>query len=318
MTMLPADLHELRGDLHGAATRIARRARRRHRAFVAVSVLAVVGACGGVALAMANLLGSPAPRGVQTDLHRAVSYAVVAHPGLRLQTAKVVATSPAATLYSIADNHGNYCAELVGLAHGLIFGFDCAYTQQAPSGQLQSSGGAIGPSYVVAADGTPPPVIEFGRLPPHTVSARATYDNGAQEAITTGLGGFFVYQPSPRLQALARRIPMTLEFLDGHGAIWSYYLQPPQPLRLTGEHHISGRVVIDHASQVEIDVASRPGAATTRVYVPLHADGTFAWTGRTGSVVYHLTVLNPEGEPVSADTAVLTPKVVHQISALAE
>jgi hypothetical protein len=315
--MLPADLHVLRSDLHGAATRVARRARRRHRASVAVSVLVVVGACGGVAFAMAGLLGSPAPRGVQSDLHRAVKYALVDHPGLRLQTAKVVATSPAATLYSIADNRGNYCAELVGLAHGLIFGFDCGFTQQTPSGQLQTNGGAVGASYVEAADGTSPAVVEFGRLPPHTVSARATYDNGVHEAISTGLGGFFVYQPSQRLQALARRIPMTLEFRDGRGAIWSYYLQPPQPLRLTGEHHISGRVMIDHAAQVEIDVAPRPGAATTRVFVPLHADGTFAWTGRPGSVVYRLTVLNADREPVSADTGVLTPRFVRQISALA-
>src|SRR2546423_13483952 len=109
-------------------------------------------------------------------------------PGLRLQTAKVVATAPAATLYSIADKHGNYCAELIGLTHGLIFGFACETTQRAPTGRLLVAGSAAtGASYVEPADGTSPPIVAFGRLPPHTVSARATYDNGAHEAISIGL-----------------------------------------------------------------------------------------------------------------------------------
>jgi len=174
---------------------------------------------------------------------------------------------------------------------------------------------ATGVFYLDAADDTSPPIVAFGRLPPHTVSARATYDNGAQETVSIGLDRFFVYQPSPRLQALARRIPMTLAFSDGHGAIWSYYLQPPQPLRLEGEHHISGRVVIDHAKQVEIDVGPSLGARPDRVVVPLHADGTFSWTGRPGSVVYRLTVRDARGEPVSADTGVLTAKVLREMSA---
>jgi hypothetical protein len=309
--MLPADLHALGQDLRRAALR--RRRQRRHLVVVAWASVVALGAGAGV-VAATSLLGSPAPRGVQTDLHRVV-YAIVERPGLRLQTAKVVATSPAATLYSIADKHGNYCTELVGRTHGLIFGFGCETTQRAPNGQLVVAGSAPGASYVDAPDGTSPPVVQFGRLPPHTVSARATYDNGAREAVPIGLDRFFVYQPSPRLQALARRMPMTLEFLDGRGAIWSYYLQPPQPLRLKGEHHISGRVVIDHASQVRIDVAPRLGARSTPVFVPLHADGTFSWNGRPGSVVYRLTVLDATGESVSADTGVLTPKRVHQMSA---
>jgi hypothetical protein len=312
--MLPADLHALGQDLRRAAVR----RRRHHLVVVAWASLVVLGVGAGVAVAAASLLGAPAPPGVQTDLHRVVSYAIAEHPGLRLQTAKVVATAPAATLYSIADRHGNFCAELVGRTQGLIFGFGCETTQRAPNGRLIVAGSASEASYVDAADGTSPPVVQFGRLPPHTISARATYDNGAREAVPIGLDRFFVYQPSPRLQALARRMPMTLEFLDGHGAIWSYYLQPPQPLRLMGEHQISGHVLIDHASQVRIDVAPRVGARSTPVFLPLHADGTFSWTGQPGSSAYRLTVLDAQGESVSADTGVLTPKRIRQMSAFAK
>jgi hypothetical protein len=284
---------------------------------VAWASVIALGVGAGV-VAANSLLGSPAPRGVQTDLHRAVTLALAEHPGLRLQTAEIVATAAGATLYSIADRRGNYCAELVGRTRGLIFGFGCESTQRAPNGQVLIAGSAPGASYVEAPDGTSPPVVQFGRLPPHTVSARATYDNGAREPVHIGLDRFFIYQPSPRMQPLARRMPMTLEFLDGRGTIWSYYLQPPQPLRIDGEHHISGRVVIDHAARVEIDVATLPGRESNRVLVPLHADGTFSWTGRPSSVVYRLTVLDAHGDPVSADTDVLTPKAVREISAFAK
>jgi hypothetical protein len=309
--LLPADLHTLGRDLHQAAVR---RRRRRHSKVVAFVTVVALGAGASVAVAT-SLIGSPAPRGAQIDLHRAVGF--VKTKGLLLQTARVVAVSPAATLYSIADKRGNYCLELIGRTKGVIFGFGCESGQVAPSGQLLFSGSAPGASYVEAADGTSPPIVQFGRLPPHTVSARATYDNGAQEPISIGLDRFFIYQPSPRLQPLARRMPMTLEFRDGHGATWSYYQQPPQPLRIDGEHHISGRVVIDHAAKVEIDVAQEAGAVPRQVYVPLHADGTFSWRGRPHDVVYRLTVRDAEGEPVSADTGVLTPRVVSEMSALA-
>ena len=310
--LLPADLHALGHDLRQAAVR---RTRRRHHRVLAFVAIVALGAGASVAVAT-SLLGSPAPQGAQIDLHRAVGW--VKAKNLRLQTARIVAMSPAATLYSIADKRGNYCLELIGHTKGVIFGFGCESGQVAPSGQLLFSGNAPGASYVDAPDGTSPPIVQFGRLPPHTVSARATYDNGMRERITIGLDRFFIYQPSPRLQPLARRMPMTLEFLDGHGAIWSYYQQPPQPLRIDGEHHISGRVVIDRAAKVELDVAQHAGANPRQIYVPLHADGTFSWRGRPGDVVYRLTVRDAEGEPLSADTGVLTPRVVSEMSALAK
>ena len=313
--MLPADLYALGLDLRRAALR---RRRRHHVAVVAWAAAVALGAGAGV-VAATSLLGSPAPGSVQTDLHRAVKFALAEHPGLRLQTATVVATSSAATLYSIADKRGNYCAELVGRSHGLIFGFTCESTSVAENGQLIVAGdAAAGVSYLVAPDGTAPPVVIFGRLPPHSVAARATYDNGAHENVPVGLDRFFIYQPSARLQAFARRMPVTLEFFDGRGAIWSYYLQPPQPLRLRGEHHISGRVVIDRATNVELDVAPWPGAAPDRVIVPLHADGTFSWIGRPRSVVYRLTVRDQHGDPVSADTGVLTAQLVSGMAALSK
>jgi hypothetical protein len=85
-----------------------------------------------------------------------------------------------------------------------------------------------------------------------------------------------------------------------------------------GEHQISGHVLIDHASQVRIDVAPRVGAMSTPVFLPLHADGTFSWTGQPGSSAYRLTVLDAQGESVSADTGVLTPKRIRQMSAFAK
>ena len=42
-----------------------------------------------------------------------------------------------------------------------------------------------------------------------------------------------------------------------------------------------------------------------------------AWAGEAGSVVYRLTVRDAEGSPLSADTGVLTPKAMREMSALA-
>jgi hypothetical protein len=97
---------------------------------------------------------------------------------------------------------------------------------------------------------------------------------------------------------------------------WSYYIQPPQPLRVDGRR-ISGRVLVDGADRVEIDVASRPGAVPRQVFVPLHADGSFAYTRALGSAVYRVTVRDKVGGPVSSDTSVVTLSTVRaQFAAL--
>jgi hypothetical protein len=311
--MLPADLHALGQDLRRAALRRRRRQARRIGAWVAV---AVVAACGGVAVGAASLLGSPAPGRVQSDLQSAVRYALADHPGLRPETARVVATSPAATLYSIARRDGSYCAELIGTAQGVIYGFTCARAQRAPNGQLLLADAyAPNVSFINGSDGTSPPVVQFGRLPAGTISARAVFDNGVTEAIQAGLDGFFVYQPSPANQALARRMPMTLEFRDRDGLVWSYYDQPPQPISVREDGRITGDVLIDRAAQVELSAAAKIGLPGTRVFVPIHADGTFTWRGRPGSVVYSMSVRNAKGEPVSADTPVLTSAAVRRLLA---
>lgn len=302
MSLLPADLYAVGQDLRGAAARRSRRHTRRVAAGVAVVVAT---ATAGVAIAATTLLGKPAPRAVQADLATAVRFALANHPALDFHTARVVATSKSATLYSLVAADGDYCAELIGASHGAIYGFTCSHQLRATNGQLLADAYAPGVSYFDGPGGASPPVVQFGRLPTGTVSARAVYGNGAAEEIRTGLEGFFVYEPSPKFQRLARRMPMTLEFRDGQNAIWSYYIEPPQPLRIDGPR-IGGRVLIDHAARVELDVASRGGANPTRISVPIHADGTFSWTRPPASVVYRVTVRNAEGDPVSADTSVVT------------
>lgn len=313
MSLLPADLYELGQDLRRAA---ARRNRRHTRRVAAAGAVVLATATAGVAFAATTLLGGPAPRAVQADLTTAVRFALANHPALDFQTARVVATSNSATLYSLVAANGDYCAELIGSSHGAIYGFTCSHQLRASNGQLLADAYAPGVSYFDEPDGSSPPVVQFGRLPADTVSARAVFDNGAVEWIRTGLGRFFVYEPSARYQQLARRMPMTLEFRDRHNAIWSYYIEPPQPLRIEGRR-ISGRVLIDHAARVELDVASRAGANPARIFVPLHADGTFSWTRPPASVVYRVTVRNAENDPVSADTSVVSLSTVRgQFAAL--
>lgn len=302
MSLLPADLYALGQDLRQAA---ARRNRRRTRRLAAGAAALLAAATAGVALAATTLLGGPAPRAVQADLTTAVRFALANHPALDFHTARVVATSKSATLYSLVARNGDYCAELIGAAHGAIYGFTCSHQLRASNGQLLADAYAPGVSYFDDPDGDSPPVVQFGRLPEGTRSARAVYDNGEAEQIHTGLERFFVYEPSPGYQELARRMPMTLEFRDGHNAIWSYYIEPPQPLRIEGRR-ISGHVLIDHAARVELDVGSPAGANPNRVLVPIHADGTFSWTRPPTSVVYRVTVRDAQNGPVSADMGVVT------------
>ena len=106
--------------------------------------------------------------------------------------------------------------------------------QRAANGQFLADAYAPSVPYSHDAAGASPPVVEFGRLPAGTVSARAIFDNGAVETIHQGLDRFFVYEPSPRYQALARRVPVTLEFRNQRNLTWSYYLQPPNRYESTG------------------------------------------------------------------------------------
>jgi len=302
MSLLPADLYALGHDLRCAAAR--RRRRSRRRALVAVAAV-LAAATAAVAVGASTLLGGSAPRAVQIDLGTAVEFALLKHPVLDAHTAHVTATSASATLYSVVAKNGDYCAELIGAAHGAIFGFTCSVQQRAANGQFLADAYAPSLSYFDDPDGASPPVVEFGRLPAGTVSARAVFDNGVVETIHPGLDRFFVYEPSLQYQALARRVPLTLEFRNGSNSTWSYYLQPPQPLRIDGRR-ISGRVLIDHAARVELDVAATRGASPSPIFVPIHSDGTFSWTRRPNSVVYRATVRDARNNPVSADTNMLT------------
>jgi hypothetical protein len=320
MTILPADLDELGADLHVAATRIAARARIRHRAVVAVSVLVVLGAFGGVAVAAANLLGGTAPAEVQTDLHRAARLVWNGHSRLQLQTAVVVAQSRDATLYSVRDEHGNYCAELVGTSKALLFGFTCKLSRRIADGERIADDGGTSVQYALPRDGVPAPVVEFGRLPQGTVAARAVFANGTTEKIPLGLDGFYVYEPRGPNQALARRLPLTLEFLDRAGRpVWSYYTQPAQPLFVegAGPHRISGRVEIVGARMVRVNVSPNLSAPSTIIDVAIARDGSFTWTGRPGQRVYNVTVVDGNGLPVSTNAQPLSVAEISEMSALA-
>lgn len=319
MTILPADLYELRTDLHVAAVRIANRASRRHRAFLAVSVLVVVGAFGGVALAAANLLGGTAPAEVQTDLHRAARLVWNGHSRLQLQTAVVVAQARDATLYSVRDEHGNYCAELVGTSKALLFGFTCKLSRRLVDGQRISDDDGTSVQYALPRDGVPAPVVEFGRLPQGTVAARAVFEDGTTEKIPLGLDGFYVYEPRGPNQALARRLPLTLEFLDRGGRpVWSYYTQPAQPLHVEGDgpRLISGRVEIVGARKVRVNVSPVLSAPSTIIDVVIGRDGSFSWTGRPGQRVYNVTVVDGKGLPVSANAQPLSEAEISEMSVL--
>lgn len=308
MSLLPADLYALGQDLRRAAVR---RRRRHTRRLLTAAAAVLAAATAAVAVAASTLLGGPAPRAVQIDLATAVKFAVLKHPALDARTAHVVATSRSATLYSVVAKNGDYCAELIGASHGAIYGFTCSAQQRAPNGQFLADAYAPAVAYFDDADGSSPPVVQFGRLPASTVSARAVYGNGAVEQVDPGLDRFFAYEPSARYQRLARRMPMTLEFRDKQGLTWSYYLEPPQPLRVE-RRRISGRVLIDGAAKVELDVAARAGLNPSLVFVPIHADGSFSWARPARSVVYRVTVRDAKNVPVSADASVVTLATIRQ------
>jgi hypothetical protein len=236
-----------------------------------------------------------------------------------VQTAVVVAQAPDATLYSVRDAQGNYCAELVGTGSALIFGFTCNLSKRVSKQELVVDDGDTRVQYGIPRNGVPAPIVQFGRLPLRAVSARAVYTNGVNDKIPLGLDGFYVYEPVGRYQALARRLPMTIEFLDRQRhPIWSEYMQPSQPLITEGDgpHRISGRVVIAGAQTVKVNVSPVFSAPSTIVYVAIHHDGSFSWTGRPGERVYNVTVVDGNGVAVSADSQPLSSAEILEMSAL--
>lgn len=143
MSLLPADLYALGHDLRRAA---ARRNQRHTRRVAAAAVVVLATATAGVAIAATTLLGKPAPRAVQADLATAVRFALAKDPALDFDTARVVATSRSATLYSLDASNGDYCAELIGTSHGAIYGFTCSKQLRATNGQLLADAYAPGVS----------------------------------------------------------------------------------------------------------------------------------------------------------------------------
>jgi len=311
---LPALLDVLLDDLRPAAARAV--VRDRHRRVVLAVAATVLGLSvfAGVAVAAVKILGGPAPKQVQTNLHMAAR-GFVNLPGLQTQTARVVAESPDVTLYGVSDKRGSYCVELVGATKGLIFASSCNTTRAtARPGDVPGECCGTTIQYVVTDSGVEPPVVQFGRLPQGAVKARAILGNGKVVPIEIGLDSFYVYEPSASDQPIARRQPMTVEMLDSAGRpAWSYYLQPPQPLRTEGAmgrygalpKRITGHVLIDGASRIQIQLGAFNHSKTTTAYVPLSKDGSFEWVVPEGTQNDIVTVLDSRGQALTAEIAPL-------------
>jgi hypothetical protein len=266
---------------------------------IALVVALTLGLCAGIAVAAVKLLGEPAPRAIQSDLHAAARATFVPQSGLRSQTARVVAETRDATLYGVSDKRGNYCIELVGASRGLIWAMSCNVAQPSvPGGGM--AGTEIATTYVVTDNGVEPPVVQFGRLPKGAVAARALLADGTTEPITIGLDRFYLYQPSDKEQPIARRDPMTIEWLNSAGqATWSWHLQPPQPLRFQGTplRRISGHVLINGATRVMMGNNLGPSASKKNAFRPLGANGRFTWL--SPPKVAFITVVDSHNQPLS-------------------
>jgi hypothetical protein len=191
-------------------------------------------------------------------------------------TARVVAEAPDATLYGISDRQGNYCVELVGVSKGLLWSFSCDSGLRV-GGRYVTSGLAGSSVASTIVDGVEPPVVWWGRLTSGTTKAQAAYPDGTTERIPLGSNGFFVYEPSPKNQALARRVPMSIQFLrdDGSSALTTDVL-PQQPLTVRGSRSgtVSGRALLTGAAKIQIHQWGTGLKPRTR-YVPIQPDGTF-------------------------------------------
>jgi hypothetical protein len=288
--------------IYALATHTPSQRSRPNRRKIGLATAAAAAVIAGSAIAAVTLLGQPAPKSVQTAIHRSAVILFKSHPGLVKSTARVVAESPDATLYGISDQQGNYCVELIGARKGLVWSFSC--DQGLRVGGHFVTPGAEGLDITsITVDGIEPPVVQWGRLASGTTMARAVYPNGTTEEIPIGAHGFFLYEPSQKNQELARQVPMTLQFLrpDGTAALSTQAL-PPQPLTTRGprQHQtISGHVLITGAANVAVygKVLGEDPASL----IPIRADGTFTSTtsiNPSGSFGV-LQVVDKNGHPLS-------------------
>lgn len=288
--------------IYALATQTRSQGSRPNRRKIGLATAAAAAVIAGSAIAAVTLLGQPAPKSVQADIHRSAVILFANHPGLVKSTARVLAESADATLYGISDQQGNYCVELVGASRGLVWSFSCAEGLRV--GTHYFAGGSVGSDVSsITVDGVEPPVVWWGRLTSGTTKAQAIYPDGATEQIPLGSNGFFVYEPSPEFQRLARRAPMTIQFLHQDGSpAYSNEVLPPQPLTTTGPNQhqtISGRVLITGAASVAIYgkvLGENPASL-----IPIRADGTF---NATASIKPHgefgvLQVVDKNGRPLS-------------------
>jgi hypothetical protein len=297
---LPAHLDALLDDLRPAAARAAARHRRDHRLRFAAAALAVAAVFAGAALAATRLLGDPAPPAVQSQLHAMARFVV--QPGLREQTARVVATAPDATLYGVYDERGNYCVELIGARRGLVFAFSCGFAFGTRS--AEAGGGAMGaaPQQNVIVDGVVPPVVVFGKLRNDAVAADALLGDGTRERVEIGLGGFFLYEPSAAKQPVARRRPIQIvERNAAGGSVWQTYFAPPIALATT-DRRVSGTLEIAGATQLL--VGEEPGAFPRPQPVRVGPDGSFSWVAPAGRGLGIWTAVDRNGRELATAQAV--------------
>lgn len=275
------------------------RARRRRLGFVGAFVLGFA-LCAGIAIAAVKLLGEPAPPAVQARLAP-----FLMQEGLKPGTARVVAVAPDATLYGVRDKQGASCAEMVGGGDGLLFALQCSRTLGSRVWEV------VGDSVnaVVTDGGGVPPVAIFGQLPPSATSARARFADGQTAPVEIGLDGFYVYEPDPAHQQLARRAPFTIEALNAKGeVVASRRWQPPQPLRTLGTppHLVSGTVAITGARWVRVRVLDSRGSELRDDLLPLPQDGRFTWTSPPqlrGYYSVEIEVLDAHGIPLATARA---------------
>jgi hypothetical protein len=249
------------------------------------SVAAAAAVLASAAIAAVAILGQPAPKSVQANIHGSAVVLFPGHPGLVKATARVIAEARDATLYGISDRGGNYCIELVGAHRGLVWSFSCDLGLGA-NGRFVTPGAVGSDVSSIVVNGVEPPVVWWGRLATGTTKAQAVYPDGTTERIPLGRQGFFVYEPSAANQDLARQGPLTIEFLHSDGTVsLTTELLPLQPLTVLGTFSgtISGHVEIDGAAKIEIQKWNSRKPQTS--YVPIKSDRTFSLPWRPNTPI---------------------------------